>query len=493
MNSLSKKSEKRDQLARILGKMIVFGLFFFLALIPFHLVIKKIIPDPVGTYWKEILLGVLVLISILYLMVSRKIVLPKDRLSLAIAMYVAIILLRLITDRSGIVAWWGLYFSVMYLPLFYVVFLILEDWPQYLRKFLFVIVMAGAIISLGGIIEFLLNRALWPSVELTIRQGFPDMYIYGTHIRRVYFVLDSPTTLANTLALILPFSLAFLFESKKMFQRVLFAFASIIIFSCIIFTFSRGIWVALAIVFVPVIILFLGMKDKKWAYTFLVAVVLLGIVVVIVLGNRSSVQMANEKYTYELNESEYNNLSLQNIRPLINLESKPDNYEIQEWSLSDPIINQIDTRPVLFMHPISDQLQDEIILPVDIAQSNILRFSIAMAREVWTPEKGDGVTFKIFLQDLNDSSNDKFVFVRYINPKSNPSDRRWRNYYVDLSEFENQNVFLHLITQSGPDDNYNFDWAGWGELELGRVQNIQGIKAISEKTNPILTHVRSIF
>jgi len=493
MKSLIRKLQNRDQTSRILENTLIFGLFVFMTLIPFHLVIKKMVPDPIGTYWKEILLALLVLLSILYMIFSGRLVLPKKRLGLAIGVYLGFILFRFLIDGSGMVGWWGLYISIMYLPIFYVVFIILENNPSTLKKYLFVVVAAGTIISLGGIIEFIFNIALWPSTELTIRQGFPDMYIYGTHIRRAYFVLDSPTTLANTLALILPFSIAFLFDSKKMFHKLFYGLASILMFTCIIFTFSRGIWVALAIAFVPVAILFLREKSRMWTYSFVGALILLGIVIIIVLGNRASTQLQTEKLTYEFNASEYKNIVLQSAQSLIDFDPNKSNFEIQNWNLPDPILKQDDTRSVLYMHPISEDIQDEITFPLEINQSSVLKFSIALVKEVWSPENGDGVTFKIYLQDVNDSSNDQFVFVRYINPKSNPSDRRWRNYLVDLSDWKNKQVILHLITQSGPNGDNNYDWAGWGELELGQMENLQNVNNINQGANPIISHIRSIF
>jgi len=43
-----------------LGTVMAVGLVLFLLILPFHLVVKKLIPGPVGTYWKEMLLGLLV-------------------------------------------------------------------------------------------------------------------------------------------------------------------------------------------------------------------------------------------------------------------------------------------------------------------------------------------------------------------------------------------------------------------------------------------------
>lgn len=485
--------KKRDKASRFLESLLILGLFIFLALIPFHLVIKKIVPEPMGTYWKEILLAILVLLSILHMIFSGRFVLPKNRLSVTIGVYIGYILFRFLIDGSGMVGWWGLYISIMYLPIFYVVFIILENNPSTLKKYLFVLVAAGTIISLGGIVEFILNKAIWPSAELTIRQGFPDMYIYGTHIRRVYFVLDSPTTLANTLAFLLPFSLAFLFDSKKMINQLFYGLASVLIFTCIIFTFSRGIWVALTIAFIPIAILFLREKSRIWTLSFVGFLALLAIGIIVVLGNRATAQFQTEKFTYELSASEYKKITLQSTQPLVNFDPNVSDFEIQNWNLPDSIANQNDKRSVLYMHPKSEQVQDEIIFPLEIAQSSFLKFSIAMAKETWSPEKGDGVTFKIYIQDVNNSSNDKYVFVRYVNPKSNPNDRRWRNYLVDLSEWKNKEVLLHLITQSGPNDDNNYDWGGWGELELGQAENLPNVININKSANPIINHVRSIF
>jgi hypothetical protein len=41
-------------------RILFIGLLIFLVVLPFHLVLKKLFLDPWGSYWKEILLGVLV-------------------------------------------------------------------------------------------------------------------------------------------------------------------------------------------------------------------------------------------------------------------------------------------------------------------------------------------------------------------------------------------------------------------------------------------------
>ena len=53
----NKASETRA--ASRLDTWMLGGLVVFLAVLPFHLVVKSLIPGPLGSYWKEILLGLL--------------------------------------------------------------------------------------------------------------------------------------------------------------------------------------------------------------------------------------------------------------------------------------------------------------------------------------------------------------------------------------------------------------------------------------------------
>jgi len=92
-----------------------------------------------------------------------------------------------------------------------------------------------------------------------------------------------------------------------------------------------------------------------------------------------------------------------------------------------------------------------------------LRFSIALAPATWQPGKGDGAQFDIYLDDGNSRLN---LFSKYIDPKNIPSARKWHDQEIDLSPWAGQTIALTFATSCGPNDNCNFDWAGWGEPRI---------------------------
>jgi hypothetical protein len=273
-----------------LDLVLPIGLTLFLVLLPFHLVIKKLIPDPLGTYWKEALLILLVLFWFLRSVLTHRPLLTKTRLDWAVLFYAGYLVLRFLLDRSGWVGGWGLYISIMYLPLFWLVPAALRDSPAWLERFLLLMVSVGMVAAAGGVIEFLLDRALWPSAETIQRQGFPDVFIYGTHLRRVYFVFDSPTTLANTLALLLPLAFALLLTTRRNWIRLVSGLAIALMTGCIVVTFSRGIWIAsvLALVMMSLQSSFIQ-RNRRVLFAGLVGVVIILVVWGIYISTRSIV------------------------------------------------------------------------------------------------------------------------------------------------------------------------------------------------------------
>jgi len=144
---------------------------------------------------------------------------------------------------------------------------------------------------------------------------------------------------------------------------------------------------------------------------------------------------------------------------------------------------------VLYEHP-PESGKVEIIYRVTVPEAGALRFAIALSPEVWSPEKGDGASFQVYVAEPDTSQEGQFVFVRYINPKHNPSDRRWRNFLVDLSPWAGRTVNLSFITAAGPAGDWAFDWAGWAELQI--VSVAPGYFASAQTDNAILRHTGSI-
>jgi hypothetical protein len=475
----------------ILDILMAGGLALFLALLPFHLVIKKVIPGPVGTYWKEALLGLLVVLWAIRCLRARRLLLTKTPLDGAVLLYLAVLLLRFALDRSGWVGAWGLYASVMYLPLFWLVPTVLRRCPAWTMALIALLVGVGAVVALGGLVEFVLNVPLWPSDEMVQRQGFPSVFIYGTHIRRVYFTFDSPTTLANTLAMLLPLALSLVMISKRWWARLAAGLAAALIAACIVVTFSRGIWVATVLSLVVMAVLH-GLVRRRWRALLVVggALALLALAwgVAMVAGR------GWEDPTYvgvvELSPAAYEAAPVTRVSQELLLQAPAYGQAItQTWTLPDPIAVQDDARLVLYHHP-PDSDKDEIIYPVRVPMSGALRFSIALAPETWSPAKGDGASFQVHITDPDAPEEGQFVFVRYINPKHNPSDRRWRNFLVDLSPWAGRSVNLSLITEAGPAGDWAFDWAGWADLQVVGVA--PDYFASTQTEDAVLRHTRSI-
>ena len=475
--------------------LLTSGLSLFLLALPFHLVIKRLFADPLGTYWKEILLGFLVVIWLIHSIIRRRSLWINTPLNNAVLFYLGLLLLRFILDRSGWVGAWGFYISVMYLPLFWLLPAAFQRHPTRLAYLLAAIIGVGVIVAAGGISEFILNASLWPSLETLERQGFADVYVYGTHLRRVYFVFDSPTTLANTLALLIPLALALAWNAHRAWLRLIGLGAALLITICVILTFSRGIWVAVAIALLAMVFLSNLLRHKRRALLILVGsalmIALAGVALIIL---RPSSGGEVEQGVIELPTKAYWEAPVSApFTTLFELQPIYGEAATQTWVLPDPFVLQEDQRVVLYEHP-SESGKREIIYRLTLPERAALRFAVALSPEVWSPDKGDGVNLQIFITDPEGGQGGQFVFKRYINPKFNPNDRRWRNFLLDLSPWSGQTIQLSLITESGPAKNLDYDWAGWANLQL--VSLPAGYFAANapaaRSQSPAFSHLQSI-
>jgi hypothetical protein len=114
-----------------------------------------------------------------------------------------------------------------------------------------------------------------------------------------------------------------------------------------------------------------------------------------------------------------------------------------------------DTREVLFMHPPSSALFD-LWLPDEVR----LEFAVGMDPDVWD-KPGDGVKFQM---EVRDGDRTVRLFSARVDPRANPSDRRWLDASVDLSKFAFQRV--HLVLRTLPGASGENDWAGWAGLRM---------------------------
>ena len=75
---------------------------------------------------------------------------------------------------------------------------------------------------------------------------------------------------------------------------------------------------------------------------------------------------------------------------------------------------------------------------------------------------GDGVGFTVEVRES--SGRITKLFSEYIDPKHEPSQRRWMNGEVDLSRFKGQSIELLFSTDPGPKNDSTYDWAGWSSF-----------------------------
>jgi len=494
-----KRSQHFSKLSNLFDLILFAGLLLLLLVLPFHLVVKDLVPDPLGTYWKEILLGLLVFLWAIRSLLARNPLLAYKPLDLAVLVYLGVLLLRFVLDGASWATLWGLYISVMYLPVYWIVTAVLHRRPARLVPLLASLVGLGALVALGGLLEFVWNVPLWPSEEMIQQHGFPGMFIYGTNIRRVYFTFDSPTTLANTLAMLLPLALSLILFARRLAVRLAAGLAGALMATCIIVTFSRGIWVAtvlsLGVMAGWIVLSSQARRDlikRNWRPLAVIA----GALCLIALAWGGvwlawhPWQDSTYKGVVELSRPGYETTPVTSTsQELWSAEPLLGDTVRQTWSLPDPISGDDDVRSVLYQHP-PESGQGELVYLVGVPTAGALRFGIALSPEVWSPEKGDGAQFQIYVADVETPHEGKLIFSRYINPKYNPSDRRWRNFVVDLSPWQGRTVHLSLITDAGRAKDWSYDWAGWAEPRVVSVAPDYFDK--TETQNAILRHTSSI-
>jgi hypothetical protein len=179
---------------------------------------------------------------------------------------------------------------------------------------------------------------------------------------------------------------------------------------------------------------------------------------------------------------------------LLNMTPSNGQQEVHYWTLQDPITARQDTRAVLYQHPPRQgpaELTFNIRVPWSVDLSPALRFAIAQSPDVWSPSKGDGAGFKVHIAQNTRPDDEQVAFARYINPKHNPSDRRWRSFIVDLSPWQGRTIDLSLMTSAGPNGDWGFDWSGWAHPEVVMVEPSLFDDHLSAP-NPVRRHAQSI-
>ena len=127
----------------------------------------------------------------------------------------------------------------------------------------------------------------------------------------------------------------------------------------------------------------------------------------------------------------------------------------------DTLTIDSEPRAILFQHP-SNWVTYRVTMP----QQAMLHFGLGIDPAVWSPDKGDGVEYNLYVRKPDEPYVLYQVFSRYVDPKNNPEDRRWLDLLVDLSDYSGQTVDIIFEASPGPAGNANFDWGGWSNPVL---------------------------
>ena len=79
-----------------------------------------------------------------------------------------------------------------------------------------------------------------------------------------------------------------------------------------------------------------------------------------------------------------------------------------------------------------------------------------MAPESWN-WGGDGGTFVITV----DSEKQSPTTLLRQHISNNTADQHWHDIAISLAPYSGETITITLATESGPDDDFTGDWAGW--------------------------------
>ena len=281
------------------GQALDVGLWTLIALLPFHLLLKRLLPHPIGTYWKEALLGLLLLIWLADSFLERRILLPRATLNLPVLFFFSFLFFRFFlglwtSDPSGLspsgrslglrpsnlepgtwnLGLFGLYMLTKYIPLYFVALYIIRGRRQ-LTRYIGAMLLVGVICALGATLEFILDRHFLLSEDIRRIYGSYDLYIYATKVRRVYFTFDFPGALGSYLGLLLPLVVALIPVGRSARQKALLGGAGVALAAGLAVTFSRGPWLGLAaaLIFMAAVALF-ERDVRRFLYIGLVSAIL---------------------------------------------------------------------------------------------------------------------------------------------------------------------------------------------------------------------------
>ncbi|NLX02283.1 MAG: hypothetical protein GXY40_07110 [Syntrophomonadaceae bacterium] len=140
---------------------------------------------------------------------------------------------------------------LLYLALYPVIINTVKE-KRFLYLLLFLLVVSATLQSLYGIYQY--GAGLFIDTE-----GWTDPELFADIKTRVIGTLDNPNILAQYLELVIPLSLALFWTTRHWAKKMVFMTCTIIMTLCMLLTYSRAGWIALALS----ILVFGLLRDRK--------------------------------------------------------------------------------------------------------------------------------------------------------------------------------------------------------------------------------------
>lgn len=232
--------------------------------------------------WDELLLIVVVLLGLWQAGMERW-RLHGTRLLLPVLAYSAVMLgLLLLNSPEMEVAVEGLRVMVQYVLWFFVGANLVRSKPQ-LRWLTDAFLLVAAGLAAHGVYQY--------AVGVEIPLTWIDSKVETSIKTRVFSIIGSPNVLGSLLVLALPVGFVGYLQARAPLKKLVYAAACGVMAACLVFTFSRGAWLALAVV-----LLLLGLwRDRR----ILAAILLLALLTPVLLPSvyHRVAYMATPEYT----------------------------------------------------------------------------------------------------------------------------------------------------------------------------------------------------
>ncbi|WP_051585970.1 O-antigen ligase family protein [Caldanaerobius polysaccharolyticus] len=181
---------------------------------------------------------------------SKKLELNLTPLFAPIFMYMVYSIFLVIVNSTDIaIAIDGLRVNIEYIFWFFVAINMVKDRDTINKLMVFFILIVTAM-ALYGIYQYIIGVKIPPEwidkAEMPVRT-------------RVFSILTSPNILGSLMVLAIPINISYIFNSKHLLKKVFYSATSMAMLACLLFTFTRGAWLALVVS----LLIYAFLKDKR--------------------------------------------------------------------------------------------------------------------------------------------------------------------------------------------------------------------------------------